>query len=91
MMEQISRAVDETAKEFGRIDILVNNAGIAPENFAENDVRKTLTRPLAVNLKGTFFASQAVGRLMIRQKSGTIINMSSQAGLRRCRRNRSIA
>src|SRR4029077_4115426 len=35
-MEQISSAVDETAKEFGRIDILVNNAGIAPENLAEN-------------------------------------------------------
>jgi len=79
-MEQISRAVDETVKEFGRIDILVNNAGIAPENLAENVREEDFDATLAVNLKGTFFASQAAGRVMIRQKSGTIINMSSQAG-----------
>ena len=79
-MEQISRAVDETVKEFGRIDILVNNAGIAPENLAENVREEDFDATLAVNLKGTFFASQAAGREMIRQKSGTIINMSSQAG-----------
>jgi NAD(P)-dependent dehydrogenase (short-subunit alcohol dehydrogenase family) len=78
--EQIFRAVDETAREFGRIDILVNNAGIAPENPAENVREEDFDATLAVNLKGTFFASQAVGRLMIRQMSGTIINMSSQAG-----------
>jgi NAD(P)-dependent dehydrogenase (short-subunit alcohol dehydrogenase family) len=80
MMDQISRAVEETVKEFGRIDILVNNAGIAPENLAENVREEDFDATLAVNLKGTFFASQAVGRLMIRQKSGTIISMSSQAG-----------
>jgi NAD(P)-dependent dehydrogenase (short-subunit alcohol dehydrogenase family) len=79
-MEQISHAVDETAKEFGRIDILVNNTGIAPENLAENVREEDFDATIAVNLKGTFFASQAAGRLMIRQKSGTIINMSSQAG-----------
>jgi NAD(P)-dependent dehydrogenase (short-subunit alcohol dehydrogenase family) len=79
-MKQISYAVDETTKEFGRIDILVNNAGIAPENLAENVREEDFDTTLAVNLKGTFFASQAVGRLMIQQKSGKIINMSSQAG-----------
>jgi NAD(P)-dependent dehydrogenase (short-subunit alcohol dehydrogenase family) len=79
-MEQISSAVDKVAKHFGRIDILVNNAGIAPENLAENVTEEDFDATLAVNLKGTFFASQAAGRLMIRQKSGTIINMSSQAG-----------
>jgi NAD(P)-dependent dehydrogenase (short-subunit alcohol dehydrogenase family) len=80
VMKQIFHAVDETAKEFGRIDILVNNAGIAPENLAENVREEDFDATLAVNLKGTFFASQAVARLMIVQKSGTIINMSSQAG-----------
>ena len=79
-MEQIFQAVEETEKEFGRIDILVNNAGIAPENAAENVREQDFDATLAVNLKGTFFVSQAAGRLMIRQKSGTIINMSSQAG-----------
>lgn len=79
-MEQIFRAVDDTVKEFGRIDILVNNAGIAPENPAEKVREEDFDATLAVNLKGTFFASQAAGRVMIGQKKGTIINMSSQAG-----------
>jgi NAD(P)-dependent dehydrogenase (short-subunit alcohol dehydrogenase family) len=79
-MDQIFRAVDDTVKEFGRIDILVNNAGIAPENPAENVREEDFDATLAVNLKGTFFASQAAGRVMIGQKKGTIINMSSQAG-----------
>ena len=79
-MQQISSAVDHAAKEFGRIDILVNNAGIAPENLAENVREEDFDETLAINLKGTFFATQAVGRLMIRQKNGKIINMSSQAG-----------
>ena len=79
-LEQISRAVDETHKEFGRLDILVNNAGIAPENLAENVREQDFDETLAINLKGTFFASQAAGRVMIRQQRGTIINMSSQAG-----------
>jgi NAD(P)-dependent dehydrogenase (short-subunit alcohol dehydrogenase family) len=79
-MDQIFGAVDQAAEEFGRIDILVNNAGIAPENLAENVREEDFDATLAINLKGTFFASQAVGRVMIRRKSGKIINMSSQAG-----------
>ena len=79
-MDQISSAVNETAKEFGRIDILVNNAGIAPENPAENVREEDFDATLAVNLKGTFFACQAAARHMIPRKSGKIINMSSQAG-----------
>src|SRR6266436_1805760 len=54
-MEQISSAVDQTAKEFGRVDILVNNAGIAPENLAEDVREEDFDATLAVNLKGTFF------------------------------------
>ena len=79
-MEQIFRAVDTTVKELGRLDILVNNAGIAPENPAEKVREGDFDATLGVNLKGTFFASQAAGRVMIQQKKGTIINMSSQAG-----------
>ncbi len=79
-MEQIFRAVDDTVRQFGRIDILVNNAGIAPENPAEKVSEEDFDATLAVNLKGTFFASQAAGRVMIERHSGKIINMSSQAG-----------
>ncbi len=79
-MGQISRAIDETAQHFGRLDILVNNAGVAPENPAENVREEDYDLTVLVNLKGTFFASQAAGRIMIRQKGGRIINISSQAG-----------
>ena len=78
--DQIFRAVDETFTHFGKLDILVNNAGVAPENLAENVREEDFDLTLAINLKGTFFASQAAGRVMIRQKYGRIINMSSQAG-----------
>jgi NAD(P)-dependent dehydrogenase (short-subunit alcohol dehydrogenase family) len=79
-MDQIRRAVDDTVAHFGRLDILVNNAGIAPGNLAENVREEDFDLTLAVNLKGTFFASQAAGRAMIRQNGGCIVNMSSQAG-----------
>src|SRR5579864_7624197 len=68
-----------TVRHLGRLDILVNNAGLAPDNLAENVRERDFDLTLAVNLKGTFFASQAAGRVMIEQKSGRIINMSSQA------------
>lgn len=79
-MEQIRRAVDDTVRHFGKLDILVNNAGIAPENPAEEVREEDFDATLAVNLKGTFFASQVAARQMIRQGGGCIINMSSQAG-----------
>jgi NAD(P)-dependent dehydrogenase (short-subunit alcohol dehydrogenase family) len=66
--------------EFGRLDILVNNAGIAPGNLAEEVREEDFDLTLAVNLKGTFFASQAAGRVMIRHHGGRIVNLSSQAG-----------
>lgn len=78
--EQIRQAVSQTVQHFGRLDILVNNAGIAPDNLAENYTEEDFDQTVAVNLKGTFFACQAAGRIMIQQKSGCIINMSSQAG-----------
>ena len=78
--DQIFRAVDDTVAHFGRLDVLVNNVGIAPENLFENVTEKDFDDTLAVNLKGTFLASQAAGRVMILQKRGRISNMSSQAG-----------
>jgi NAD(P)-dependent dehydrogenase (short-subunit alcohol dehydrogenase family) len=79
-LKQIHHAIDETAQHFGKLDILVNNAGIAPDNLAENVTEEDFDHTLAINLKGTFFASQAAGRVMIQQKRGCIINMGSQAG-----------
>jgi len=79
-LDQVTGAISRAGAHFGRLDILVNNAGIAPENPAENVREEDFDLTLAVNLKGTFFASQAAGRIMIQQKRGCIVNMSSQAG-----------
>jgi NAD(P)-dependent dehydrogenase (short-subunit alcohol dehydrogenase family) len=79
-LDQISRAVEDTAVRFGRLDILVNNAGLGPSNLAKDAREEDFDLTLAVNLKGTFFASQAAGRVMIHQNAGRIVNLSSQAG-----------
>lgn len=80
-MDEIKEAVAETVEEFGRIDVLVNNAGVAPPSLAEDVPEDDFDLMMSINLKGTFFASQAVGRVMMNQRSGCIINMGSQAGL----------
>ncbi|HZP18936.1 MAG TPA: glucose 1-dehydrogenase [Bauldia sp.] len=77
---EINDAVNRALSEFGRIDILVNNAGLGPENPAEEVREEDFDLTLAVNLKGTFFVSQAVGRAMIKAGRGRIINLGSQAG-----------
>ena len=79
-MDEIANAVQTGFKYFKRIDILVNNAGIGAPNPAERVNERDFDDTLNVNLKGTFFTSQAVGRIMIKQKRGRIINMCSQAG-----------
>src|SRR5262245_13407395 len=79
-LDQVTKAVEDAVAHFGRLDILVNNAGASPENPAEDVREEDFDLTLAVNLKGTFFASQAAGRVMIRQRYGRIVNLSSQAG-----------
>jgi NAD(P)-dependent dehydrogenase (short-subunit alcohol dehydrogenase family) len=77
---QVGAAVSETVATFGRLDILVNNAGLGPANPAEDVNEADFDLTFDVNVKGTFFASQAAGRVMIDQGYGRIVNLSSQAG-----------
>ena len=79
-LDEIENAVTAGYQHFKHIDILVNNAGIGSPNPAEKVTEQDFDNTIAVNLKGTFFTAQTVGRLMIRQLHGRIINISSQAG-----------
>src|SRR5215468_9882859 len=79
-VDQIAPAVDAVVAEFGRLDILVNNAGVALGSPAEDVAEADFDRMLAVNVKGTFFTSQAAARVMIAQSYGRIVNLGSQAG-----------
>lgn len=79
-LPEIEAAVQTAAAHFEHIDILVNNAGIGTPNPAEQVTESDFDATIAVNLKGTFFTAQAVGKLMIQQGYGRIVNISSQAG-----------
>jgi gluconate 5-dehydrogenase len=74
----VERLIQTTVTTFGRLDILVNNAGISPYyKPAETMTETEWDDIMRVNLKGVFLCSQAASRVMIPQKSGCIINMSS--------------
>jgi NAD(P)-dependent dehydrogenase (short-subunit alcohol dehydrogenase family) len=77
---QVRQAVGKIEASFGKVDILVNNAGIGPPNPIDQVSETDFDATVAVNLKGTFFVSQAIGKLMVARRSGRIINLSSQAG-----------
>ena len=78
MIEDIDAMVRRTMEAFGKIDILVNNAGISPYyTRAEKITPEMWDTLMAVNLRGLFFCCQAVGKVMIEQRRGNIINMAS--------------
>lgn len=79
--EDSERVVEEIAKEFGRIDILVNNAGITKDNLLMRMTEKDWDAVIAVNLKSVFNLTHAVQKYMIKQRGGSIINMSSVVGV----------
>lgn len=79
--DDIKRITEESIKKFGRIDILVNNAGVALMDDAENLSEEYWDKTMAVNLKAPFLLSQSIGRKMIKNRRGKIINIASQAGI----------
>ena len=80
-VDSVKQVVDQVAQQFGRIDILVNNAGISPIwKRAEDTGKEAWDQIIATNLTGAFLCAQAVGKVMIKQKSGKIINMTSVGG-----------
>ncbi|MDM5327268.1 SDR family oxidoreductase [Neobacillus sp. CF12] len=80
--EDVKNVVQKTLEEFGRIDILVNNSGATWGALAEEMPLQAWKKVIDVNVTGTFLMSQTVGRVMLEQKSGKIINIASVAGLK---------
>jgi gluconate 5-dehydrogenase len=77
----IQGVVDAALAEFGGIDVLINNAGISWGSPAEEMSLEDWNKVIETNLTGTFLCAQAVGRVMIKQGRGKIINIASVAGL----------
>jgi len=78
--EEVEKAVNTVVEDFGRIDILVNCHGVAQWSRAERMNEKDWDRLIDVNLKGVFLMCQAVGRYMIKQRYGKIVNIASMSG-----------
>ena len=72
----------EVQKAFGRVDILVNNAGVTRDNLIMRLTEEDYDKVLNTNLKGAFLCCKAASRLMMRQRYGRIVNLSSVVGLR---------
>lgn len=79
--EEVERLIKEAKEVFGRVDILVNNAGITKDNLIMRMKEEDFDSVIDVNLKGAFNCLKAVTPIMIRQKEGKIINMSSVVGV----------
>lgn len=75
------KLVSSTMEKFGRVDVLVNNAGITKDGLIMRMDENAWDMVLKVNLKGTFLMSKAVVRPMLKQKSGSVINIASVIGL----------
>ena len=79
---QVNGLIDAVVHGFQRIDILVNNAGITRDNLLVRMSEADFDAVMNANLKGTFLCMKAASRLMLKQRYGRIINLSSVVGLR---------
>ena len=80
--ESVEHAMAQVLREFGALDVLVNNAGVTTRSFAVDTTREEWDTVMSVNLTGTFFISQQMGRhLIAQQRAGCIVNISSTHGL----------
>ena len=79
--ESVAEAVDKATEEFGSLDVMVNNAGITRDNLLIRMTSEEWQQVIAINLTGVFNGVKAAGRVMLKQRSGSIINIASVVGL----------
>ncbi len=80
--EEVAAMVDKVKAEFGSIDILVNNAGITKDNLMLKMTEEDFEQVIDTNLKGAFLFTKNVSKIMLKQRAGKIINISSVVGVR---------
>jgi len=80
--EEAQELVKKVAEDFGKIDILINNAGITKDNLLMRMTEEDFDKVIEVNLKSVFNMTKAIQRIMLKQRSGSIINMSSVVGVK---------
>lgn len=79
--DETQTVVDEIVKEFGQVDVLINNAGITKDTLLMRMTEEQWDAVIAVNLKSVFNFTKAVQKIMLKQRNGSIINMSSVVGV----------
>ncbi len=79
--QQVSRMVETTLEKFNRVDILVNNAGVTKDNLIMRMSEQEWDLVLNTNLKGAFNCIKAISRIMMKNRSGSIVNISSVVAL----------
>ncbi|WP_373058822.1 3-oxoacyl-[acyl-carrier-protein] reductase [Zunongwangia sp. H14] len=80
--EEAQKLIKEVVEDFGSIDVLVNNAGITKDNLLMRMSEEDFDQVIEVNLKSIFNMTKAIQRTMLKQRSGSIINMSSVVGVK---------
>jgi len=78
---QVQDMADKILDKFNKIDILINNAGITKDNLLLRMSEEDWDKVIAVNLKGTFICTKIVSRIMLKQRSGKIVNLASIIGI----------
>lgn len=81
-IEECEELIKKVASDFGKIDILINNAGITKDNLLMRMTEEDFDQVIEVNLKSVFNMTKAVQRTMLKQRSGSVINMSSVVGIK---------
>lgn len=79
--EAVQTAIDEIFKEFSRIDVLVNNAGITRDNLFIRMKEEEWCAVINTNLNSAYFVTSPVSKIMLKQRSGAIVNMASVSGI----------
>ena len=79
--EGFGQLIDDVAEHYGRLDVLVNNAGITRDGLLMRMSDEDWAKVIAVNLTSAFIGSRAAARHMVRQRGGSIVNISSFAGV----------